>query len=65
VDPDYRWALLGHPDRSMAWIFSRTADMPDAQYETLRARLRRFGIDPTALRRVPQFAEQVGRPGFE
>lgn len=65
VDPDYQWALLGHPKRSMAWIFAREASMDDAQYQSLLARMADFGYDPASILRVPQFAEQVGKPGFQ
>jgi apolipoprotein D and lipocalin family protein len=65
VAPDYSWALIGHPKRNMAWVFSREPGMPADQYEQLRARFANYGYDPSRLQRVPQFAEQVGQPGFQ
>jgi len=66
VAPDYSWALVGYPGREMAWIFSRTADMENAQYRELAARLRdEYGVNTDKLKRVPQHAEQVDRLGFE
>lgn len=65
VAPDYSWALLGHPGRSHAWIFSREPRMDDDLYESLRERFRRYGYDPDMLRRVPQFPDQAGRAGFQ
>lgn len=65
VAPDYSWALLGHPKRRYAWIFSREPRMDDALYESLRERFRDYGYDPAVLRRIPQFADQVGREGFQ
>lgn len=65
VDPEYRWALLGNPKRSLAWIFSREPRMDDAEYQRLRQRFTGFGYDPENLQRVPQFADQVGQPGFQ
>ena len=65
VDPDYQWALLSNPRRSMAWLFSRQAAMDDARYAELVERFRRHGVDPAALKRVPQFREQLGQPGFQ
>ncbi len=65
VDADYTWALLATPDRELAWVFSREAVMDDAEYARLAERLRAHGVDPDALRRVPQAPEQVGRPGFQ
>jgi apolipoprotein D and lipocalin family protein len=38
VDPDYRYALFGEENRSMGWIYSRTPELPDADYRSLLAR---------------------------
>lgn len=65
VAPDYSWALIGHPKRKMGWVFSRTQAMDAAQYETLRAKFAGYGYDTALFQRVPQFAEQVGQPGFQ
>lgn len=59
VSPDYQWALIGNPDRSLAWVFSREQRMDDDQLKQLTERFRRFGYDPAALKRVPQFPEQL------
>jgi apolipoprotein D and lipocalin family protein len=32
VDPDYRLAVVGHPDRKYLWILSRTAVVDEARY---------------------------------
>lgn len=65
VAPDYSWALLGHPRRRHAWIFSRTPHMEQTEYAHLRERFRAYGYEPDALRRIPQFPDQVGRDGFQ
>ena len=65
VAPDYSWALIGHPKRKLAWVFSREKAMDAAQYETLRAKFTGYGYDASTLLRVPQFPEQVGQPGFQ
>lgn len=65
VAPDYSWALVGQPDRSLGWILARDARMPDSQYADLIGRMRGLGYDTQRLQRVPQFAEQVGKPGFQ
>lgn len=64
VAPDYSWALINYPGRDLAWIFSRTADMGDAQYAELVDRMRDHGVDTGKLVRVPQLKEQVRKPGF-
>ena len=65
VDAEYQWALLSNPKRNMAWLFSREAAMDGARYAELVERFRRHGVDPAALKRVPQFREQLGQPGFQ
>lgn len=65
VDRDYRWALIGNPKRSLAWVFAREPLMADADYARIVERLRRFGYEPADLRRVPQNPDQLGRPGFQ
>ena len=65
VAPDYSWALIGHPKRKMGWVFSRSQAMDAAQYETLRAKFAGYGYDTALFQRVPQFAGQVGQPGFQ
>ena len=59
VSPDYQWAILGNPDRSLAWIFSRNPIMDDAQLAVLSEKLRAYGYEPSKLKRVPQTPEQL------
>jgi len=65
VAPDNSWALIGHPKRDLAWVFAREPAMDAERYESLRAKFAEHGYDPARLQRVPQFAEQVGKPGFQ
>jgi len=65
VDPDYRWALIGNPKRSLAWVFAREPLMPSADYATVVERLRAHGYEPADLLRVPQHPDQVGQAGFQ
>lgn len=64
VDPDYRYTLLGYPDKSLGWVFSREPTMDDATYRSLLTRLEAMGYDTSRFRRVPQLPEQLGQPGF-
>lgn len=64
VDKAYQQALIGHPSRDLAWVYSRTPDMDDAAYAALLARLSGLGYDTTQLKRIPQQPEQIGLPGF-
>jgi len=65
VAPDYSWALIDSPGRDLAWVFSRTPSMDDAQYQDMLQRLRGHGINTDKLWRVPQVREQVGALGFD
>jgi apolipoprotein D and lipocalin family protein len=65
VDPEYRWALVGHPSRKYAWVFAREATIEEALYQELLQKLAGFGYDPSRLMRVPQLPEQAGQPGYQ
>ncbi|TVQ36722.1 MAG: lipocalin [Wenzhouxiangella sp.] len=65
LDADYQWTLVGHPSRKYAWIMAREPRMEDALYQHLLARLDELEFDSSALKKVPQFPEQVGQPGFQ
>ncbi|WP_250510896.1 lipocalin family protein [Caballeronia sp. GACF4] len=65
VDPDYRYTILGYPNKKLGWIFSREPTMNDETYRSLLARLDAMGYDTTQFRRVPQSPEQIGQPGFQ
>jgi apolipoprotein D and lipocalin family protein len=54
LDPDYRWSLVGTPDRDSLWLLSRTARIDEALYATLVARAEAEGFDTTRLVRTPQ-----------
>jgi apolipoprotein D and lipocalin family protein len=65
VDPDYRYAVIGHPTREYAWIFAREPRIPAQRYEELLAVLDAQGYDRSRLLRVPQFPDQLGAPGYQ
>ncbi|RIL04787.1 MAG: hypothetical protein DCC71_12885 [Proteobacteria bacterium] len=54
LDPDYRWAVVGHPERDYLWILSRTPQIDAALYDELVGRARAQGYDVSRLRRTPQ-----------
>lgn len=59
VSPDYQWAIIGNPDRSLAWVFAREPVMDDAQLKVLSEKFRAYGYDPAELKRVPQTPAQL------
>jgi apolipoprotein D and lipocalin family protein len=54
LDPDYRYAVVGHPSRNYLWILSRTPRMDDALYRDLMQRIERHGYDTTRIVRTLQ-----------
>ena len=65
IAPDYSWVLVGQPSRKLGWILARTPAVDDALYTMLLDRFRTCGYDPARFRRVPQFAADVGKPGYQ
>lgn len=45
LDKDYRWAVVGNPNRKYLWILSRTPQLPPAELERARAAARAQGYD--------------------
>ena len=54
LDPDYRWAIIGHPSRNLLWVLARDRQLPDATYNAIVARTASQGYDPTRITKVPQ-----------
>jgi apolipoprotein D and lipocalin family protein len=65
VEPDYSVFLGGFPNRSLGWIFAREKRMDEATYRAMLDRFYRQGYDARQFRRVAQFPDQIGKPGFE
>jgi len=59
LDPEYRWAVVGVPNRKYLWILSRTRTMDEALYQEIVGRLQAKGYDPARLVRTlqPEAAE--------
>lgn len=58
VDPQYRWASVGNPDRDRLWIISRTPTLEAAAYDALVARAKAQGFPVEKLVRTAH----TGRP---
>ena len=56
LDPDYRWVLVGEPDRKYAWILARTPKLDEATLEALLNRASELGFDRQAFLRTPHSA---------
>jgi apolipoprotein D and lipocalin family protein len=49
LDDEYRWAVVGHPQRKYGWILSRTPQLPPETLEEIFSLLERQGYDPGAF----------------
>lgn len=64
VEPDHSAFMAGFPNRSLGWIFARRKRLDPATYQAMLARFYQQDYDARKFRRVPQFPEQIGKPGF-
>lgn len=65
IAPDYSWVMIGHPKRDMGWVMARDANMDAVLYATLMKKFENYDYKTASFKRVPQFKEQVGKPGFQ
>jgi apolipoprotein D and lipocalin family protein len=49
LDPEYRWAIVGTPNRKYGWILGRTPTLDEETMETLFAILERNGYERAAF----------------
>lgn len=53
LDPAYRWAAVGSPDRKYLWILARQRALEPGTLQAIRARLAAQGYDVSRLRSTP------------
>lgn len=49
LDSEYRWAIVGEPDRKYMWILSRTPLIADADHGHILSLVQQAGYDPGKL----------------
>lgn len=49
IDEQYRWAIVGEPDREYLWILSRQPQVDERTLEDLKGRARMLGYELDAL----------------
>lgn len=54
LDPDYQWAVIGHPSRSLFWVLARERQMDDARYQEILKRAAGQGYDISKVRKLAQ-----------
>jgi len=54
LDPDYKWALVGAPNRNSLWIVSRTATLAPDALSQMEAQATAKGFNTNKLVKIPQ-----------
>jgi apolipoprotein D and lipocalin family protein len=54
LDPQYRWAVVGHPSRRYGWVLSRTPSLPTATLAEIIGRIKGQGYDACEFIITPQ-----------
>ena len=54
LEPSYRWAVVGTPNRDYLWLLHREANPPAADVAAMRAVAATAGFDLNPLQTVPQ-----------
>ncbi|MGE3277493.1 MAG: lipocalin family protein [Vicinamibacterales bacterium] len=54
LDEEYRWAVVGSPDRDYLWVLARTPSVDEAIFDGAVDVARREGFDVSRLERTPQ-----------
>jgi apolipoprotein D and lipocalin family protein len=54
LDPDYRWAVVGNPNRRFLWVLSRTPQLPQESLEAALKAAADQGYDLKQLRYTAQ-----------
>jgi apolipoprotein D and lipocalin family protein len=54
LDPEYGYAVVGHPSRDYLWILARTRALDPAVYDRVLARIEAHGYELGRLKRTPQ-----------
>lgn len=51
---DYRYSVVGSPDRKYLWILSRTPELDETIYQNILQTVKEKGFDPNRLVKTPQ-----------
>ena len=54
LDDEYRYTVIGEPDRKYLWIMARDPVIPDGMMTTITQRLVELGYNPDQFVRMPQ-----------
>ena len=63
LDDEYRYTVIGEPERKYLWIMAREPVIPDDVMKTINQRVSEIGYDPGKFVRMPQqWPEAMPRP---
>jgi len=62
LDADYRWAVVGNPNRKYLWVLSRTPQLPQTMLDAALATASQQGYDLSPLRYTDQAGVASPRP---
>ncbi len=54
LDPEYQWALVGHPHKKYLWVLSRKPVMDEFLYESIKFEAAELGYDISRLKKTVQ-----------
>ncbi len=54
LDDDYQWTGVGHPNRKLGWVLSKSPTMDESTYRSILERLAKQGYDTSKFKKVPQ-----------
>ncbi len=57
LDPEYRYAIVGEPQRKYLWILSRTPEMTGDMYRQALEQVQALGYDPARLLKTKHTAQ--------
>ena len=63
LDPDYRWALVGNPNRKYLWVLSRTPQLSKELLDVALKVATEQGFDLTQIHYTVQSNQKVGTGG--
>ena len=64
LSPDYRYAIVGDPNRKYLWVLSRAPEMDGSTYGEVLDQIRAAGYDPDRLIKTPQSPGSVQGSGI-
>ena len=61
LDPDYRYVVIGHPERTYGWILSRSPELPQETLSGIAERLKQNGYDFSVFKMTNQTEVKCAR----